>query len=162
MSTHPNQPTNRRATMNPMNSIAIVVRKVFMAELKSLVHEIADDLGVDRDSMVEKYVNPKLDTYKIRRKPSSAVQSGDNCVGRRPQQQPQHHHQHQQQQQQQHQTAEAAPETAIIEAREVVYNNHTFLVDVNTGMVYTNDFDNPMHVGDVLADGSILMHGSGM
>jgi hypothetical protein len=118
--------------MNPINTISNVVKKVFAAEMYALVDEIADHFQLDKELLHDNFVARRLDMYNIRRR--GAARGGVPGGGA------------------------ALRQTAIIEAREVKHHGVTYLLDINTGHVYTNDLSNPVHVGEVLANGDVLLY----
>ncbi len=114
--------------MNPLNTIANVVRKVVVAEIQSLVDDIAAEHGLDREELTRKFVFPRMDKFNLRRRNNAS--------------EPAKH---------------PAPEVAVIHAREIEHNGTKYLLDVVNNIVYTNDLDDPQQVGEMLVDGSVLM-----
>lgn len=123
--------------MNPINSISNVIKKVFAAEMYALVDDIAEHFQLDKEFLHENFVARRMDMYNIRRRGSGGAGGGG---GR-----------------EKNQTM-SLRETAVIEAREIKHHGVTYLLDINTGQVHTYDLSNPVHVGEVLANGDVLLY----
>ncbi len=119
--------------MNPVNSINNIIKKVFAAELYALADDISGHFGLDKEVVRETFVSKRLDMYNIRRRGGGGG----------------HHRKKAEQNQQQ---------TAVVHAREIMHHGKKYLMDVNTGFVYTDDMSNPVHVGEVLINGDVLLY----
>lgn len=122
--------------MNPINAITNAVKKVLASELYALADEIAERFELDKEALYDQCVCPRLDMYNIRRRGGARAR---DCTSS---------------------PSKPLRQTAVIQARHIEYHGLTYLLDTDTGHVYTNDLSNPVHVGEVLADGDVLLYKS--